>query len=71
MNNLNTSINNRTMDDSSNIINKQYINIETQNVKGFNNIEKRNYFFTLYNEELNLDIIGLTETKTKKMKINL
>ena len=54
------------MDDSSNIINKQYINIGTQNVKGFNNIEKRNYFFTLYNEELNLDIIGLTETKTKK-----
>ena len=44
----------------------QYINIGTQNVKGFNKIEKRNYFFTIYNNDFNLDIIGLTETKLKK-----
>src|SRR5215471_5897106 len=48
--------------------NKQFINIGTQNIKGFNSEEKWNYFFTFYKNELNLDIIGLTETKLKKSK---
>src|SRR5689334_5218033 len=45
---------------------EQYINIGTHNVKGFNQINKRNCFFTFYENEINLDIIGLTETKLKQ-----
>ena len=45
---------------------KNILHIGTHNVKGFNSIGKQIQFFTQYDIDYNLDIIGLTETKTKK-----
>ena len=46
--------------------NKNILHIGTHNVKGFNNISKQLSFFTQYEIDYELDIIGLTETKTKR-----
>ena len=46
--------------------NKHYIHIGTQNVKGFNRIDKQDTFFEEYINNYHLDIIGLTETKIQK-----
>src|SRR5581483_2635527 len=45
---------------------KNILHIGTHNIKGFNSIGKQIHFFTQYDIDYNLDIIGLTETKTKK-----
>jgi len=46
--------------------NEHFIKIGTQNIKGFNIIDKQLVSFYLYRTEHLLDIIGITETKTKK-----
>jgi exonuclease III len=45
---------------------KDILHIGTHNIKGFNSIGKQIQFFTQYDIDYKLDIIGLTETKTKK-----
>jgi hypothetical protein len=45
---------------------EQLLNIGTLNVKGFNALGKQLITFSIFRMEHHLDIIGLTETKTKK-----
>lgn len=45
---------------------KNILHIGTHNIKGFNSIGKQIQFFSQYDIDYNLDIIGLTETKIKK-----
>ena len=42
------------------------LHIGTHNIKGFNSVGKQLQFFSHYDIDYKLDIIGLTETKTKK-----
>ena len=46
--------------------NEQLLKIGTLNVKGFNALGKQLISFSIFRMEHHLDIIGLTETKTKK-----
>src|SRR5436305_9939376 len=46
--------------------NEQLLNIGILNVKGFNALGKQLISFSIFRMEHHLDIIGLTETKTKK-----
>ncbi|HXT83479.1 MAG TPA: hypothetical protein VN704_03975 [Verrucomicrobiae bacterium] len=58
-NSINNAINNNNISDN---INYTYLKIGTHNVRGFNLKFKQREFFDEYNS-LNLDIIGITETK--------
>src|SRR6266511_289458 len=58
-NSINNAINNNNILDN---INYTYLKIGTHNVRGFNLEFKQREFFDKYNS-LNLDIIGITETK--------
>ena len=58
----NNSINNTNNNNISDNINYTYLKIGTHNVRGFNLETKQREFFDEYNS-LNLDIIGITETK--------
>src|ERR1044071_6578422 len=58
-NSINNAINNNNISDN---INYTYLKIGTHNVRGFNLEFKQREFFDKYNS-LNLDIIGITETK--------
>ena len=58
-NNINNAFNNNNTSDN---INYTYLKIGTHNVRGFNLEFKQREFFDEYNN-LNLDIIGITETK--------
>ena len=46
--------------------NEQLLKIGTLNVKGFNALSKQLISFSIFKMEHQLDIIGLTKTKTKK-----
>ena len=58
-NSINNAINNNNISDN---INYTYLKIGTHNIRGFNLEFKQREFFDEYNS-LNLDIIGITETK--------
>ena len=58
-NSINNAINNNNISDN---INYTYLKIRTHNIRGFNLEFKQREFFDEYNS-LNLDIIGITETK--------
>ena len=51
-------------------IHNNYISIGIHNVRDFNVISKQRVFFDEY-KNLNLDIIGLTETKLRTNLVNL
>ena len=61
---INTFKNITNIENQEDIINiyNNYISIGTHNVRDFNVISKQRVFFDEY-KDLNLDIIGLTETK--------
>jgi len=48
--------------------NNNILKIGTHNVRGFNSIGKQLSNFISYESDYELDIIGLTETKTKKIE---
>jgi exonuclease III len=66
MNNIPNIIGAKEKRSYSLIYNEQLLKIGTLNVKGFNALGKQLISFSIFRMEYQLDIIGLTETKTKK-----
>ena len=52
---------------NNHFFNNKFLKISTHNVTGFNLETKQREFFNIY-KDLNIDIIGITETKIEEKK---